>query len=310
MSTKWLVQTDNITDDPTVTLRDTSGGVPTAKTHPWDGAQVPSSYTVSLRLTHKAYHVIVRYDYPLVFNLPGNENKGWRFNLSNSLETENILVDINGKPVGPGAYTPVKIDEDTGAADVDQQIRLREQFPGIDLTKLYTARRQINAEGFLTIFQLYKLPGEQRVQPITRTKPVSTLTISRTFPSMSIPEIAVIESGNNAVNFNTFFGAQRGNLKLTGSNISDRPGTLSGQANAGTIYDVSITFQHDAQGHTPVEQVDTFLDNFGNESAIKLIGEVQSSESDVYFERRFTFAADGKFISGRPITKGPGRGRP
>lgn len=334
-STMWRVTTDDAADDPVIVLNRTSGGVASGTPHPWDASQIAVQFTRVERLFDTKW--IIRADYQLpVFETddPTNDTSGWRFSVDTALETELVTHDLNGKLIGTGAYRPASLitddDEDSPTfglpigSDTAKDAALNALYPSIDIETAYEAMGQLVNVGSLVPIQLLRIKDKQRTQPLSRTVSVSILVITRTFATMTTDEIASVNNAVNTVSSNAFFGAAANTLKVVGSHVNDRVGTLAGQATPGIVYDVSIVFQYRPDGHIPVRQSHIFIDDFGTESVVTGPGAavddpdtIQSDDYVLYGSSTYTFTGSGKFLLGpakiTEITGGvvrPGMRRP
>lgn len=320
-SRTFNVEMDAVGDDPIATLAALSpnaNGVSVGSPHPDDASQVALRFIRVAAMTKTYMEVRVEYGLPLVINSPSGENSGWSLSTDHALETETVVYDINGNPMGGGAYHPVPetIDDDPDspsfgepiASDPDAVARLKLRYPSIDVDKEYQALGQLASDSGIRPIKLFRIVNSQRTQPGTRTKKVTTFTISQTFPSLTISERSRLDFSMNTVNSNTFFGAPIGTLKVLDAHTADRSGTMAGQAIPGIIFDVAITFQsRPDDGHNNQKQFHTFIDNFGNESVVKLSDVAQFDEHDQYQFSSFSFSSNGQFQATTPLQRIQGR---
>lgn len=314
-------------DDPIETLASLSpnaNGVQVGSPHPDDASQVALRFVRGQLFSRTRIEIRVEYGLPLVINdIPG-ENDGWRFSLDHSLETETVVLDINGNQVGAGAYirVPYRTDEDefkSGSTSEKNPLFGKFLFPltidpldaayiknrddKVDQKTIYQTKAQLRENDGLMNMDLYKVIDGQRTQPVSRTVKVATLTITRTFPTMTQTELSRLVGANNTVNANTFFGAEQNTLKVVDVHVSDRTGTLAGQTTPGILNDVAVSFQWRPDGHNRQQQFHTFIDNFGNESVIHLKGKPQFNIIDMYDVASFTFSSGGVFQATTPLQR-------
>lgn len=284
--TRWRVTTDSVNDDPVLTLDDY---VPLGAEHPYGGSYALEYYELQ-RMTDTEYLYEVSYGPPLY--IPGVD---WTITIDTALETETVLIDHRGNPIGPHQYITV------GTYD---ELPTDQRPPSVNTGVKY---RTATPEGkYLLLYQL-GAESDRRAVGLERTKPVQQVFFDITVTIVSPNADVVSETYVNTVNSGTFRGRKAGTVKCLGTTIVQRAGVIAeGQPVTGRVFDVRVAFAVSQDGWQPIKIVDTYRHQDGSESFIKNALDGTSVTTNYYpygtsdFERLLQlFAAPTRRITAR-----------
>lgn len=245
----FLVTTDTVGQNPDDLLRDpdeTNGvggdAIPFKSPHPTRSGLQSAYYLVERRLTVYKYVVRVIYAPPIDFT--GQQNP-WELSYQGGLSSVIARHDWFGNPIGPGVYAKTLGPFPQGTSYFTTTVPGAKGKPPeeINLDRIHPAP-QTDPEQ----------PDNPVRKPIflhdaSRTEPVGSLTLSRTFPGMDIDTMANIALSSNTVNSTTFYGFPKRTVKFVGPIAHAGPGVIPETNTEGFIWRISLAFEYNSLGY-------------------------------------------------------------
>lgn len=264
------------TDNPEVIIQRTAGGVRVGAVHPW----YPGLYAIGAtprRLAPLLWEVVVLYGPPLVID----PERPWDVSIDTALDTYTEYEDLDGQTIGPAIYHPVPmVSEYPGEALMAERNKLKnERHFDVDGTVFFASTPD---DGHLSLYQT--IGSKRRATGLPRTRPVATMTLSRTLPNMTDVSFRTANAMVNSVNSTEFFGASSGVAKFIGMSTRSMAGTLIGQRVLNVVWDVNLVFSIDWDGHNPSNEYDIYEHSDGTTSTITLADDTKIKRSYRLYE--------------------------
>lgn len=254
---------DSQTSDPLNAITRTSGGPVLGSAHPWGAFGVVVIGYTPRRLAPLLWEVEALYGVPLAID----PNRPWDVSIDTSLDTYTEYEDLDGQTIGPAIYHPVPRASDyPDEAFTAAKNKLRdERHFDVDGTTFYASTSD---DGQQALYQA--IGSKRRATGLPRTRPVATMTLSRTLGSMTDGSFRNVNNMVNTVNLSTFFGAVPGVAKFVGMSTRSGAGTIVGQQVPNVVWDVNLVFAIDWDGHNPSNEYDIYEHSDGTTSTIEL----------------------------------------
>jgi len=249
-SREFTLIVDAVTDDPIASAQSL---MPINRAHPTDKSLRVSRYRVVSREAPLIWVVVIEYDAVPGYRIGKVGN--WLITMQSGSATERMFQELadpdnptaDVQTVGPGKY---KIWTDTG---------------GTPPANLYKTRTQDGEK------QLELLPGPNRPDGMDAVTADTTIELNALFTRMSAYTMRQAAEFKRSVNLNAWIDNQfpAATLLYLGANIRETIGVLSNSTSEQYLYDVTLSFSFNPEGHTPLWRTDTFVDDDGYESIVK-----------------------------------------
>ncbi len=158
-------------------------------------------------------------------------------------------------------------------------------------------------DGVVIDQELLAVTGANRPDGMDVVGGGTTLTLSRQFDNMKPETIFSVANFKRSVNSKEFIGGTsrrgvkklgvfpKGTLLFTDFSISETFGNLPNARVTAFLYDVSLQFVYNEEGHTPLVRTDTFVDDAGFESVVtRTLGGIDEVKNEFrrYVSRNFS----------------------